>query len=198
MGACVNFTARGLSMAICALLLSGCSFQQTLDQMVSTARQAEIVRTAQALCADPAALQTQMEQSLWAQSQPLFPQLPTQCPETANVAWRLTDYRFNTSVSTGTATDRRETAIVIAGNDAGPWSQVQLNFAQAGTAPAQIIGWNVTRTATRPPSLTFIDNWDNVRAYVAIGILLVSALIIGLIVWFVRRRRRKGRGLTDA
>ncbi len=190
---------HALALVIFSIVtLSGCSFQQTLDQMVGVERQAEIVRTAQALCSGPATLQPQMEPSLWAQSQPLFPQLPTQCPETVDVAWRLTDYQFNTSVSTDNATDRRETAIVIAGNDAGPWSEVQLSFAQAGTAPAQIIGWNVTRAATRPVSLTFIDNWDNVRVYIAVGFVLFVALIAGLVIWFVRRRRRRGRALTDA
>jgi hypothetical protein len=178
--------------------LSGCTFQGALDAMVEPDRQAEIIRIAQTLCRTPHALQSQFAPELWTQSQPLFAQVPGQCPTEANTIWQLTTYNFNTSAATGAATDRRETALVVAGDADGPWTEVQLNFQQLGNAPQQIIGWNAVRISTRPASLTFIDSYDQIRWWAMGGVALALTALVAVLLWFRRRRRVQGKGWTDA
>jgi hypothetical protein len=177
--------------------LSACSYQQTLDNMVSPARQGEIIQTAQNLCGNLDALQSQFDPTIWTQVNPNFrAQVQARCPTEPNVTWQVTNYEFSTSASVGAATDRTEAAAVVAGDADGPWTQVDLNFQQSGNAPAMIMNMNIERFETRPESLTGVEAWDSVRYYVLAGVLLVVLLPILLIVWIIRRRRRRRQGLN--
>jgi hypothetical protein len=190
---------RTMAMALVALTtLSGCTFQGALDAMVEPDRQAELIRTAQTLCRTPQALQPQFAPDLWAQSQPMFAGLPGQCPTDANVIWQLTTYNFNTSANVGAPTDRREYALVVAGDADGPWSEIQLNFQQTGDGPQQIIGWNAARITTRPASLAFIDSYDQIRWWGLGGVALALAALVTALLWFRRRRKAQGKGWNDA
>jgi hypothetical protein len=186
------FVRMLLAPLLAIMLLAGCSFQQTLNAMVDEERQAALIQTAQTLCSNPAALRDQFSSELWAQSEPLFPQLPSQCPPHGGFAWRLTTFQFNSAADVGGDSSRREYAVIVAGGDSPPWTEVELNYESRNGGPLQIVGWNAQRLETRPPSLTFIDNWEKVRFWIAIGVVLVVLLISGLIFWLVRRRRQRG------
>lgn len=187
-----------LTLLVATATLTGCTFQGALDTLVEPARQAELIRTAQMLCRTPQTLQAQFAPELWTQSQPLFAQLPGQCPVEANTVWQLTTYNFNTSAATGTPTDRREFALIVAGDADGPWSEIQLNFQQLGDAQQQIVGWNAARVTTRPASLEFIENYDQIRWWALGGIALALTALIAALLWFRRRRRAQGKGWRDA
>ncbi len=193
---------RTISLAVAgAVTLHGCTFQGALDAMVDPGRQAEFIRTAQILCRTPDALRSQFAPDLWVQSQPLFAQLPQQCPaESAEsgVNWQLTTYNFNTSANAGAPTDRREYALVVAGDADGPWSEIQLNFQQIGDAAPQIIGWNAARIATRPVSLGYIDSYDQIRWWGMGAAALALTALVAALAWLRRRRRTKGKRWTDA
>jgi hypothetical protein len=179
-----------LTALVAALLLGGCSFQATLDAMVDRERQQQIISTAQTLCgANPGSLLPQMHPDLQQQSVALLPQIASQCP-TTQTQWQLTTFQFNAN-SDASGSSRTESAVVVAGGDAGPWTQVDLSYQQLNGGPAQIISWNVAAVQQKPESLAAIAIWDSVRIWIMAGALLFFGAIIALIIWLVRRSRRK-------
>jgi outer membrane murein-binding lipoprotein Lpp len=178
-----------------SLLLAGCSFQQTLDAIVDEARQAELIATARTLCSNAAALQPQFKPELWSQTQPRLRQLPGQCPPGGGDDWQLTTFRFNSANDVNGNSSRQEYAVLVAGGQAGPWTEVALNYERIGNGPLLIAEWDARRSADMPPSLAYIGNWDSVRTWIALGVGLVLLMLAGLIVWLVRRSRRRG-GMT--
>lgn len=181
-----------------AMLLSGCTFQGALDAMVAPAQQAEIIRTAQLLCRNPAALEPRFAPGTWAESAPQLPGLASQCPQDSNVVWQLASYHFNSASATGAPTDRREFALVVAGDANGPWSEIQINSQQLGDGPQRIIGWNVARTVTRPASLAFIDSYDRIRWWGLGGTAFAVFALTAALLWVRKRRKAVGKGWTDA
>lgn len=189
---------KAIFVAATTAMLGGCSFQGAIDAMVPPERQAEIIRTAQALCRAPESLQLQFDPQLFAQSRQQFVRLPRECPGDMPVDWRLATYSFNTSATLGGRSERRETALVVAGDTHGPWSEVQLSFRQIDGTAKIIIGWNVTRTASRPPSLGFIDSYDSIRWWGLGGTGAALLALITALLWVRRRRKAQGKGWTDA
>lgn len=168
----------GLTPVVAAALLAGCSFQGALDAMVEPERQAEIIRTAQAQCRAP--------------------RYRPACPTDANVVWQLANYHFNSSAMNGGPTERRESALVVAGDDDGPWTEVQLNFEQIGDVPPRLLNATVTRAATRPASLAFIDSYDSISWWGLGGTGVALTLLIAALLWVRKRRKAQGKGWTDA
>jgi hypothetical protein len=175
-----------------ALLLTACSFQQSLDAVVSHERQAALIATARAACADAASLQSQFAPERWADVEPTLAELRGQCPRAGGTDWRLTTFQFNSATTAAGTPSRREYAVAIAGGGAGPWTEVELNYEQIGTGPMQIIGVNVRRLNERPQSLVFAERWEQVRLWGAVGLAVLALLLMGLVIWLVRRSRRRG------
>jgi hypothetical protein len=182
---------RSLGCAIlAAMLVTGCSFQQTLDAAIDPERQQQIIANAQAFCGgNPASLLPQMHPDLRAQIEPQLPQVPSQCVQ-GNVPWQIAE--FNISASTDTSGSQRQQAVtVIGGTDAGPWTRLKFDYRQVNDQPMQIMALNLEGVTERPAELDTKAMIGTIMTGLLVGGLLFVGLIIGLIVWLVRRRRRQ-------
>jgi LPXTG-motif cell wall-anchored protein len=185
-------------ISVLGMLAAACSFQQALDRLVSPERQAELVRIAQTLCRDPQSLQNRFAPGVFERSLPVFADRASLCPSETNVRWRVTNYNFNTASDINGRVDRRDSVLVVAGDQDGPWTEIQLNFQRLDDATPLIISWHIGRMTTRPPALAFIDGWEASRKWLIAALIAGLALLSGLVVWFIRRRKRQGKRLTDA
>lgn len=179
-----------VTISVFALCLSGCSFQSTLNALVSNERQEELVSIARTLCANPQTVLTQMEPTLARDSRAVIGRVGSECLDGAP-PYRLTTYRFNTNNNFNGQSSRQEYAVVVAGGDAGPWTEFELSFASRNSDPMQIVGWHIAKTTTQPESLTFIENWERSIVWIRIVAILAPLLLGGLIFILVRRSRRK-------
>lgn len=183
---------RFLTMAAALLLggLSACSFQATLDKMVSRERQEVLVSIAKRFCTDPASITGELHAEIAASVSDAAPQLPHECVG-ADATWQLASYQWNTNVANGLR--QRQEEVVVVGIGKGKWSTISLRLYAENDAPMKIILWNVLGSTTKPPALHFVENFDKtagiMRMALPILLLLVAALAIGL-VWHRRRRKR--------
>lgn len=172
------------------LSLAGCSFQSALDAMVSPVRQQELVSIASRLCRSPRDVLQLMEPSVARDSAAIIDQVGGECVG-SDAPYRLTTYRFNTNTDLNGPTTRQEYALVVAGDDDGPWAQVEISFSSQNDGPMLITAWHVAKTTERPMALSYIDNWDGAVGWIRIAAIIVPLLLGGLIVFLVRRSRRK-------
>lgn len=171
-----------------ALLASGCSFQTALDKMVEPARQKELLAIGERFCSDPASLTSQLHPEIASSATDAAPMLPRECP-TGKASWQIASYNWKTNVTPGLK--ERQEEVVVVGISQGKWTTVSLRFYAQNEAPLQITEWNVVGSATRPPALEFIDQYEaGVKAIrIAVPILLLA--VGGLIYWLIRRRRAR-------
>ncbi len=191
----------GCGAAIMALT-AGCSFQATVDAMVDSERQAAIIADARQLCENAAGMQPKFEPQLWRETQQQLPALAAECPPDA-ADYALTTYRFNTNATAGAGTVMQEDAVIVAGPAssaaaAGPWSEIALTYVSENARPAKIIGWQIRKTAEKPASLGIVESWDASVMWVRLGGGIVLALLVGGVIWLVRRRRARGKTMLDA
>jgi hypothetical protein len=167
------------------VLLSGCSFQSTLDNMVSRERQAELVALGRGFCTDPSGLEKALHPGVRQSVKAAEAALPGECPS-KDAKWELASYRWDTNV---TDVKRQQEDAVIVGTSKGKWTSVSLRLYGENDAPKLIVRWHVVAGTKPPEALQFIEQYDatvRVLRFVAGGIVLAAA---GLIYWFIRRRR---------
>lgn len=168
--------------------LGGCSFQATLDKMVSPERQKELVAIGERFCADPASMTSQLHPEIAASVADAAPMLPRECPD-GKATWQLASYNWKTNV-TPELKERQEEAVVV-GTSKGRWTTVSLRFYAQNEAPLQITEWNVVGSAVKPPALKFIEQYEAGAKALRIGGPIALLAIGGLIFWLVRRHRAK-------
>lgn len=189
---------RGIAKAFTGLLfvlLAGCSFQATLDKMVSPERQKEIVAIAERFCTDPASTVSLLHPEIANTAAEAAPLLPRECPE-GRATWQLASYNWKTNVANGLS--QRQEEVVVVGEAKGKWTTVSLRFYAENDAPLQIAEWNVLASKTRPEALVFIDQYEAGAKTMRIVLPLVLLAIGGLIFWLVRRHRAKKRAAAGA
>ncbi len=184
---------RTISAALAGLLLfllTGCSFQATLDKMVSPERQKEIIATAERFCTDPKSTASLLHPEIAGTAAEAAPLLPRECPE-GPATWQLASYNWKTNSTNGLSQQQEE--VVVVGEAKGKWTTVSLRFYAENGAPLQIVEWNVLGSATRPEALVFIDQYEAGAKVMRIAVPLILLAIGGLIFWLIRRNRAKKR-----
>jgi len=176
------------SAAALVAALGGCSFQAALDKMVSPERQKELVAIGERFCTDPASMTSQLHPEIASSAADAVPMLPRECPE-GKATWQLASYNWKTNVTPGLK--ERQEEVVVVGTGKGKWTTVSLRFYAQNDAPMQITEWNVLGSATKPPALEFIEQYETGAKALRIGGPIVLLAIGGLIFWLVRRRRAK-------
>lgn len=183
----LRFRGGLLIAALCAIL-AGCSYQATLDKLVSRERQAEIIAIGERFCTDPVSLQLKLHADLVKSVADALPLLPRECPG-EGATWQLASYQWNTSIDNGRK--RQQEEAVVVGTGKGKWTTVSLRFYAENDAPMTVVSWNVLGRTTKPDALTFIENFERGAKVMRIAGPLVALAILGLILWLVRRRRAK-------
>jgi hypothetical protein len=54
-----------------------------------------------------------------------------------------------------------------------------------------VVEWRVTPHSSPPTELTMIQTWDRMVPWIWAGVLIVLTGVVALIVWLVRRSRRR-------
>jgi hypothetical protein len=175
-------------LGLLALLLAGCSFQATLDKLVSPERQKEIIGIAERFCTDPASTVSLLHPEIANTAVAAASQLPRECPE-GKPTWQLASYEWKTNAEPGIK--QRQEEVVVVGHSGAKWTTVSLRFFAENDAPLQITEWNVVGSATKPEALTFIESYEAGAKTMRIVVPLILLAIGGLIFWLVRRRRAK-------
>lgn len=182
----ISTTLAGLLLVV----LAGCSFQATLDKMVSPERQKEIIGIAERFCTDPKGMASLLHPEIAATAAEAAPLLPRECPE-GPATWQLASYNWKTNSTNGLSQEQEE--VVVVGEAKGKWTTVTLRFYAENDAPLKIVEWNVLGSTTRPEALVFIDQYEAGAKVMRIAVPLILLVIGGLIYWLVRRNRAKKR-----
>lgn len=178
------------------VLLGACSLRGTIDSVTPEADRAFARETAARLRAgDRAWLQRQFEPALWEKSGPQLGAVPAMFPKEEGTT-ELVGFKMSTNL-TGAGTERsKEFALVTHGG--GRWTTIAFRTYSTG-GPDRIVEWAVAPHATVPPELAMIQAMDRILPWVWAGLIAVLVAGAALIVWLVRRSRRKhdpwaGRG----
>jgi hypothetical protein len=172
------------------LLLSGCSFQATLDKMIPPARQDYYSWFAKKICTQPGAVRAVFAPDLRVSLDAAIAKLPAECP-LGTATWQVASYSWRANAING-ATERIE-EIVIVGTGKGRWTTVDLRQQQLGDKPALIVAWRVVGSDTPPPALQYIDKFDDNVAVIRIAGPLGALLFIAMTLWIIRWQSRKHR-----
>jgi hypothetical protein len=176
------------SAAALVAALGGCSFQTALDKMVAPDRQKELVAIGERFCTDPASIKSQLHPEIAVSVEAAAPALPRECPN-GEATWQLASYNWKTNVTAGLK--ERQEEVVVVGSGKGKWTTVSLRFYAKNEAPLLITEWNVLGSATKPPALQFIEQYEAGAKALRIGSPIILLAIGGLVFWLVRRQRAK-------
>lgn len=182
-----RFYISGCAVAV-LVMLGGCSFQTALDKMVSPERQKELVAIGERFCTDPASVTSELHPEIANSVVAAVEALPRECPA-GKATWQLASYNWKTNVTPGLK--QRQEEVVVVGTDKGKWTTVSLRFYAENEAPLQITEWNVLGSATKPPALELIEQYEAGAKAIRIAGPIVLIFIGALIFWLMRRRRAK-------
>ena len=186
-----------LSVMVTAGVLAGCSFQSVINRVVDPARQAAIIADARHFCTNIEQLRPQFDAEAWAHSAQDFASISRECPRGA-ADYAITGYRFNSFTASGGPTVLQEFATVVASTPSR-WAEIDVTYASRDGAPPRIVAWRVVGADAPPPSLATVKQWDDALVWFRLGGAVVLLLLIGGLVWLIRRVRRRGsRSLLDA
>lgn len=184
--------ARIALLALSAALAS-CTSQATIDRAVSAEEKEFALGFARALCDGTIArYKHRFDPELWQISEPKFPQTRPYCPgENANA--RLMGYHFNTDlVGGGTVTQ-----MVVITESTGKWTRTTIDtLTESGST--RIVSWNMNSTPEKPADVVEVEEWDSKVIYFQIGIPLFLLAMIGGVVWFYRRSKRRAAARSSA
>lgn len=178
-----------LMMAVVAIL-QGCSFQTTLDKLISPERQDHFAMIAKRICKDPQSVRLIFAPEVRATFDKAVPELPNHCPEGVST-WQVTSYAWRTNIMNGAA--QRIERVVIVGRSKSRWTTVDLRMHQRGSNSRLIEAYHIVASVDRPPTLVYIDQYDAearfLRLAVPFGLIILMIIIAGLI-WRQRREAR--------
>lgn len=177
---------RRVIILLLALLAGACSMRTMIEAMTSPEDRAFATEMVERLRqADGAWLQRQFDPELWAQSGKQLAQVPALFPEVPGTT-EITSYSVSTSNRGGAVERTREFTLVTHG--AGRWTVTSFRTYSAG-GPDRVVQWSVVPHDSPPPALTAM----NALPWIFGTALALLVLFIGLIIWLVRRSRRKHR-----
>jgi len=175
------------------LLLAACSMRGALDALTSEEDRAfarEMVSRLRS--GDQAWLQQRFAPELWTESGKQLAQVPALFPSEPG-ATELIGFNISTNMTGGRTERSKEFTLVTHGG--GRWTVTSFRTFSTG-GPDQVVQWSVVPHSARPPELAVIEGWDAALPWVW-GAMAVTLLAVGgLIVWLVRRSRRRHDPLT--
>ena len=141
---------------------------------------------------DEARLQRHFDPELWTQSAKQLSSVPAMFPQVSGET-EITGFSTSTNVANGATERSRQFTLVTHGG--GRWTVTSFRTHSRG-GPDRIVQWQVVPHDSEPPELTMLNAMDSALPWIW-GILLVLAGgFTLLIVWLVRRSRRKQRAQT--
>ena len=179
------------SRPLCLLLIvlaSACSLRSAIQTMTSPEDRAFAQAMVDNLRSGNAAwLEQHFAPELWQRSAKEMSDVPGRFPSE-----RGTTEIINFSVSTNVANGRteRDKAFTLVTHGGGRWTVTAFRTYATG-GPDRVVDWSVVAHSAPPPELAMMEAWDKALPWIWGGLLFVLAAIVALIVWLVRRSRRK-------
>ena len=175
-------------IAILLLLLGACTMRSAIDALTSEEDRAfaqEMV--ARLRSGDEAWLQQHFDAELWAQSGKQLSSVPGLFPSDSGTT-QLVGFNISTNMTNGRTERNKEFRLVTEGG--GRWTLTTFRTHSTG-GPDRVVQWSVVPHSEPPPELAMMKGWDRAVPWIW-GILLAAlAGLVALIVWLVRRSRRK-------
>ena len=169
-------------------LLGACSMRSAIDALTSPEDRAfarEMV--AHLRSGDEAWLQQRFHPDLWAESGKRLAGVPQLYPGVPGTT-EIVGFNVSTNISGGRTERNKEFTLVTHGG--GRWTVTGFRTFSAG-GPDQVVQWSVVPHSSPPPELAVIEGWDSALPWVWGGLAVALLAASALIVWLVRRSRRK-------
>jgi hypothetical protein len=170
------------------LLLGACSLRGAIDALTSEEDRAFAKEMVSRLrSGDEAWLQQRFQPELWARSGKQLGEVPSLFPSEAGTT-ELIGFNISTDMSGGRTERNKEFTLVTHGG--GRWTTTSFRtFSDGG--PDLVVQWSVVPHSAPPPGLAMIEGWDAALPWVWAGLAVTLLAVIGLVVWLVRRSRRR-------
>ncbi len=179
---------RSLTALLALMLATACSMDTMIENMTSEEDRAMTQAFIDHIRArDMAALEAMIDPGLWKESVAPLEQAATMYPEGGGET-RIMSYSMN-SDGLGDSTRTRKDFILVT-TDERLWTTTEIVTLQEGGDPA-IIGWHVDNSDEPPAELEIMENMGTVFLWAGIIGLVILIGIVVLVVWLVRRSRRK-------
>ena len=171
-------------------LLSACSMRSAIDAMTSPEDRA----LAQEMVAnlregDEAWLRERFRPDLWEQSGKQLAQVPAMYPDVPGET-ELISYNFRTNMS-GAGTERSKSFTLVT-HGGGRWTVTSFTMHSIG-GPDQVVQWSVVPHSSAPPEFTTFQAVETAMPWIQAVLVIGVLAVIFLLVWLVRRSRRKHR-----
>ena len=179
------------SRSLCLLLIvlvGACSLRSAIQTMTSPEDRAFAQAMVDNLRSGNAAwLEQHFAPDLWQQSAKEMSEVPARFPRERGTT-EIVNFSVSTNVTNGrTERDKAFTLVTHAG---GRWTVTSFRTHSTG-GPDRVVEWSVVPRSTQPEELQMMEAWDRALPWVWGGLLFVLAALVALIVWLVRRSRRK-------
>lgn len=180
-------TVRCLVLLV-LLLVAACSMRGAIDAFTSEEDRAFAQQVVARLrSGDEAWLQQRFAPDLWMQSGKQLGAVPALYPAETGTT-ELVGFQINSNMAGGVTRRSKEFTLVTHGG--GRWTVTRLRTFSSG-GPDQLVQWSVVPHSQPPPELAMIEGWDAALPWVWTGLAATLLAFIGLVVWLVRRSRRR-------
>ena len=132
-------------------------------------------------------LESRFEPSLWAQSAKQVAGAPDLYPD-GEAETRIVSFNVSSSMTNGRTERNKEFTMVTHGG--GRWTVTFFRTYSSG-GQDRVVEWRVTPHSSAPPELAMIETWDRMVPWIWAGVLIVLTGVVALVVWLVRRSRRR-------
>ena len=177
-----------LALALVFLLAAACSMRSAIETLTSPEDRAfaqEMVTRLRS--GDEAWLQRHFDPALWAESGKQLAQVPSLYPAEIEET-EIVGAQTSTNMAGGRTERNKEFTLVSHGG--GRWTTTTFRTYSNG-GPDRVVQWRVTPHDQPPPELTMMETWDSMVPWVWTATLIALGALVALIVWLVRRSRRR-------
>lgn len=179
---------RSLMAVLALMLATACSLDTMIENMTSEEDRAMTQSFIDHVRArDMAALGAMIDPDIWKESVAPLEEAATLYPEGGGET-RIISYSMNSDGFGDGARTRKDFVLVT--TDERLWTTTEIVTLQEGGDP-MIIGWHVDNANEAPAELEIMENMGTVFLWAGIiGLVFLIGIVI-LVVWLVRRSRRK-------
>ncbi len=171
--------------------LGACSMRSAIDAFSSPEDRAFAQNFIDRLrSGDTKSLEVSFEPQVWRESASQLGQARRLFPSGRGTT-ELIGFQFSTNMTNG-ATRRTKDYTLVTHDDAH-WTTTVLRTQSEGNGPQRIIGWNVNGGSEMPAAYRQFQTMDNMARGFWIGGLVVIVFIVGLVIFLIRRSRRRRR-----
>lgn len=177
------------------LLLSACTMRSAIDALTS----AEDRAFAQAFVdgvrrGDNATLEPMFDPKAWQQSTGRLAQAQRLFPPSLGET-ELVSFQVSSQIADGARSASKSYVLVT--HDGSHWTTTRIHAQASGDVPQRVVSWQVDGSRDMPGDYRAFQTMNAMAKGAWIGAVIVLILLVGGIVWLVRRGRRRRNPSTE-